>query len=130
MDIILIGLILVVILGIIILVVARRRQPKLSKKIYKLYASKLQATASLDPSHSVLENHKIFIKALKSLLSDSSLRAVDCVKQFQSRFTAPKSVWRFHRLRNQVAHETDVQVSKKIANEARSVFLQALKDLT
>ncbi len=44
-------------------------------------------------------------------------------------FSNRNNIWTAHKLRNQVAHETDVQVSYDAARQALAGFKQALKDI-
>lgn len=44
-------------------------------------------------------------------------------------FSNRNNVWAAHKLRNQIAHESDVEVSHKAARTALSGFRQALKDV-
>ncbi|MBR3131827.1 hypothetical protein IKG33_00205 [Candidatus Saccharibacteria bacterium] len=53
----------------------------------------------------------------------------DRLKKGGSRFTNLNAVWRAHKLRNAIAHETDLEVSYKQASNALEVYKQALKDL-
>ena len=46
-----------------------------------------------------------------------------------SRFSNLNAVWRAHKLRNAIAHETDLEVSYKQAFNALQIYKQALKDL-
>lgn len=39
------------------------------------------------------------------------------------------SVWRAHKLRNRIAHDNDVSVSRRQANEALKIFKRALADI-
>jgi len=39
------------------------------------------------------------------------------------------AVWSAHKLRNQIAHETEVNLSSSMANQALASFKQALKDV-
>lgn len=51
------------------------------------------------------------------------------MKNGKAHLTNIDSVWRAHKLRNRIAHEDNVQVSKRQANEALKVFKKALIDL-
>lgn len=53
----------------------------------------------------------------------------DRLKKAGGRFTNLNAVWRAHKLRNAVAHETDLEISYKQAFNALAVYKQALKDL-
>ena len=53
----------------------------------------------------------------------------DRLKRVGSRFTNLNGVWRAHKLRNAIAHESDIEVSYKQASNALAIYKQALKDL-
>ena len=53
----------------------------------------------------------------------------DRLKRSGGRFSNINSVWRVHKLRNAIAHETDLEVSYKQAHNALTIYKQALKDL-
>lgn len=53
----------------------------------------------------------------------------DRLKKAGGRFTNLNAVWRAHKLRNAIAHESDIEVSYKQASNALQVYRQALKDL-
>lgn len=53
----------------------------------------------------------------------------DRLKRGGGRFTDLNAVWRAHKLRNAIAHETDLEIGYKQAANALVVYKQALKDL-
>ena len=53
----------------------------------------------------------------------------DRLKRIGGRFSDVNAVWRAHKLRNAIAHESDVEVSFKQASNALATYKQALKDL-
>lgn len=53
----------------------------------------------------------------------------DRLKKCGDRFTNLNAVWRAHKLRNALAHETDLEVGYKQAHNALAIYKQALKDL-
>ena len=53
----------------------------------------------------------------------------DRLKRAGSRFENVNAVWRAHKLRNAIAHESGFEVSYKQAFNALAIFKQALKDL-
>lgn len=53
----------------------------------------------------------------------------DRLKKSGDRFTDLNAVWRAHKLRNMIAHESDIEVSHRQAANALAIYKQALKDL-
>lgn len=53
----------------------------------------------------------------------------DRLKKSGSHFSNLNAVWRAHKLRNAIAHESDVEVTYKQASNALIIYKQALKDL-
>lgn len=53
----------------------------------------------------------------------------DRLKKAGGRFSNLNAVWRAHKLRNAIAHETDLEVTYKQAANALAIYKQALKDL-
>ena len=53
----------------------------------------------------------------------------DRLKRGGGRFTNLNAVWRAHKLRNAIAHESDIEISYKQAYNALAVYKQALKDI-
>lgn len=51
------------------------------------------------------------------------------MKTLQANWSNANAVWGAHKLRNQIAHETDVQVDYETARRALGCFKQALKDV-
>ncbi len=51
------------------------------------------------------------------------------MKSFQGKWTNGNGVWAAHKLRNRIAHETDVRVDYARAKQALVAFKQALKDV-
>ena len=53
----------------------------------------------------------------------------DRLKRVGNKFSQLNSVWRAHKLRNVIAHESDVEISYRQASNALAIYKQALKDL-
>ena len=51
------------------------------------------------------------------------------LKNAKGRLTNIDGVWRAHKLRNQIAHEDNVRISKRQTAEALKIFKKALTDL-
>ena len=86
-------------------------------------------TSQLDPAHAVLESHKIFVKALKTIEGDTS-NAASVITKFRHRFKQERMVWFVHNLRNRVAHDMGVEVSERMAQDVRKTLVKALENLS
>ncbi len=53
----------------------------------------------------------------------------DRLKKAGDRFSQLDAVWRAHKLRNIIAHESDFELSHRQATNALAIYKQALKDL-
>lgn len=51
------------------------------------------------------------------------------MKQMQAKWSNANNVWAAHKLRNQIAHESDAKVSYDAARRALGSYKQALKDV-
>lgn len=77
---------------------------------------------------SVLQADTLLDQALK----DKGIQGVtmaDRMKQMQQKWSNANNVWSAHKLRNQIAHESDFVVSYESASRALTAFKQALKDV-
>lgn len=104
------------------------RPRKLDEKTIQKFSFKIDQTRGKDPEHAIIQIHKLFILALKEM-SPASLPAARMIKRHQKRFSEVSQIWKFHRLRNQLAHEIGIKVTEKDAEKARQVFINALREL-
>ncbi len=119
--------IFVIFLGTLLFLLSSKRV-KLNKKKTKKTIQRIKDTRSQDPSHSLLNSHKLFVAAI-SRTDNKKTTAAEKIKNIVSLLPNEKKIWYFHRLRNQAAHEIDFNISKAKANEAREQFIRALKAL-
>lgn len=129
------GLISVAIIGIILVLIltfTKKGSPVLDTNKYRLkwMAIEKQLTADDAASHQlvVLNADKLLDQALKErgLKGDTM---GERMKNAQSLWTQANAVWGAHKLRNRIAHESDVQVAYSDARSALASFKQALKDV-
>ena len=76
----------------------------------------------------VINGDKLLDKALMEMGVPGKTMG-DRLKKCGDRFTNLNGVWQAHKLRNAIAHETDVEVSYKRAYNALQIYKQALKDI-
>ena len=76
----------------------------------------------------IIEADKLLDKAMMEMGIPGKTMG-DRLKRAGSRFSNLNAVWRAHKLRNAIAHESGFEVGHKQAANALEIFKQALKDL-
>ncbi len=76
----------------------------------------------------VIEGDKLLDKAMIEM-GIPGKNMGDRLKKGGGRFSDLNGVWRAHKLRNAIAHETDLEITYKQASNALAIYKQALKDL-
>lgn len=76
----------------------------------------------------VIEADKLLDKALMEMGAPGKTMG-ERLKKSSGLFTNPNAVWRAHKLRNVIAHESNAKVSYKQAQNALAIYKQALKDI-
>ena len=76
----------------------------------------------------VLEADKLLDQALRDRGMNGKTMA-ERMKQCQGKWTNGNGVWAAHKLRNRIAHETDVRLDYERARQALIAFKQGLKDM-
>ena len=76
----------------------------------------------------IIEADKLLDKAMHEIGIPGKTMG-DRLKRSGDRFTDLNAVWRAHKLRNAIAHESDLDITYKQAATALAIYKQALKDL-
>lgn len=76
----------------------------------------------------IIEGDKLLDKAMNEMGLPGKTMG-DKLKKSGGRFSNLNGVWRAHKLRNAIAHETGFEVSYKQAFNALAIYKQALMDL-
>ncbi len=76
----------------------------------------------------VIEADKLLDKALIEMGVPGKTMG-ERLKKCDGRFSNLNAVWRAHKLRNALAHESDLEITYKQANNALQVYRKALKDI-
>ncbi len=76
----------------------------------------------------IIEGDKLLDKAMMEMGAPGKTMG-DRLKKTGDKFSNLNAVWRAHKLRNAIAHESGFEVSFKQASNALTVYKQALKDL-
>lgn len=90
--------------------------------------NKLQQDNPASFTVAVIEADKLLDKAMVEMGIPGKTMG-DRLKRAGGRFSELNAVWRAHKLRNTIAHETDFEISYKQAQNALIVYKKALKDL-
>lgn len=111
------------------------RQPtrsKLNREFYQVEWLKLSNAFRSDDSGTyelaVINADKLVAKALEELRIPGQNMG-ERLKVSTKRFSNLDALWAAHKLRNQVVHETNVQLTSNQVKQALVQFKQALKDL-
>ncbi len=104
------------------------------KRLHKTLCNKavfdIENTKTLDPNHSLMDSHKIFIAALKTLFpKEKELHAAQLIARVDQQFPNTQNIWKLHKLRNKAAHQPNFEIYPKTAQNARYEFVRALKSL-
>lgn len=78
--------------------------------------------------NTVIEADKLLDKAMIEMGVPGKTMG-DRLKRAGEKFSNLNAVWRAHKLRNALAHESDLEISYKQAFNALAIYKQALKDL-
>ena len=76
----------------------------------------------------IIEADKLLDKALHEMGTPGKTMG-DRLKRTGDKFSDINAVWRAHKLRNAIAHESDLEIGYKQASTALAIYKQALKDL-
>lgn len=90
--------------------------------------NKLDAKNSGTFMIAVIEADKLLDKAMVEMGLPGKTMG-ERLKKSGSKFTNLNGVWRAHKLRNALAHESGLEISHKQAFNALNIYKQALKDL-
>lgn len=90
--------------------------------------NKIKAEEPMTYQMSILEADKLLDQALKEKGFSGDTMG-ERLKNANSSFTKRNCVWAAHKLRNSIAHESDVKISYREARGALACYRRALKDL-
>lgn len=129
-------LIAIVIVGVLLLVtisLTKRRGASFDKENYQI--DFLRVENSLDRENeasfamAIISGDKLLDKALCEMGVPGRTMGDRLKKVGKAKFSQLNAVWYAHKLRNQIAHESDFRPDYKQAQHALSTYKQALKDL-
>lgn len=128
----LVGVLIVAVLLIVVIVLTKKGPAPLSVEKYRMRWLAIENQLSRDQPSSfhlcVLNADKLLDQALKERGVKGETMG-ERMKTAKDTWSNANAVWTAHKLRNQIAHEPEVQVSYDDARRALAAFKQALKDV-
>ncbi len=129
---ILIAVLILAVVGIIYLLFASKSSPKLKIDRYRTQWLAIENSFSKDNPASwqlaIFNADKLVDRALRESKYKGQTMG-ERMKSAQKIWTNANYIWGAHKIRNQLAHETDVKLTHSTALRALSAYKQALKDL-
>ena len=126
------AIIIVAILVFVAIVLTGKRTHRFNTEEYQ--ARFLEIENKLDKNNtatfamSVINADKLLDKAMHEMGIPGKTMG-ERLKKSGSRFSDINTVWRAHKLRNAIAHESDLEITYRQAANALVIYKQALKDL-
>jgi len=118
-----VAILIVGLLIFIAILLTGKRSYSFNKEVYQArflaIENKLKKDNPASYAMCIIESDKLLDRALHEMGTQGKT----------SKFTEVNSVWRAHKFRNAVAHDTDFEVSYQQAKNILAVYKQALKDL-
>jgi hypothetical protein len=128
----LVSVLIVAVVAVIYLLFSSKNTPKLNKEKYQGKWLSIEHSIKRDNPSSypmaVLNADKLVDQALRECKYKGETMG-ERMKSAHGQWKNPNHVWGAHKIRNQLAHEADAEISYETAIRALSAFKQALKDL-
>lgn len=125
----------ILILGVMIFVAIflnGKRGHTFNKEDYQVWflsiENRLQQSNNASYTVAIIEGDKLLDKAMMEM-GVSGKTMGERLKHAGGRLSDVNAVWRAHKLRNTIAHETNFEVTYKQALNAMAIYKQALRDL-
>ncbi len=126
-----IGIIIVGIVMLFIIATTRNKLPGLDVESFRSKWLKIEGSIIDDEASchlAILNADKLLDTALKARGFTGDTMG-ERMKSARATFSNNNAVWAAHKLRNQIAHEPDVNIKPKTARYALKAFKKGLKDL-
>ena len=128
----LIAILIVAVVGVVYLAFATKRRPILDQAKYQAHWLEIEHSIEKDNPASwqlaIMNADKLLDQALRERHFSGKTMG-ERMKAAQSSWKNANHIWSAHKIRNQLAHETDARVNYDITMRALSAFKQGLKDL-
>lgn len=129
-------LIAVVVVGVLLYLaisLSKKRGPTFNKEDYQVAYLKIENSLKKENEASyamtIIEGDKLLDKALCEMGVPGRTMGDRLKKVGKEKFSELNAVWHAHKLRNQIAHESDFHPEYRQAQHALETYKQALKDL-
>lgn len=123
---------ILIVAGLVLVFIVARGGRQLNQEKYRTKWLTIERSLKKDQTASyhlsVLNADKLLDHAMKEAGYKGTTMG-ERLKSASNSLSNKNAVWSAHKLRNQIAHEPDVQVSYDTARRALASFKQALKDL-
>ena len=127
-----VGILVVGILLIVVISITKKGPSPLDIEKYRSKWLSIEQQLKRDDPHSyqmaVLNADKLLDQALRERAVKGETMG-ERMKTLRDTWSNANAVWTAHKLRNQIAHEPDVQVSYEDARRSLAGFKQGLKDI-
>ncbi len=125
-----IGIIIIGIMLLIVISMTRKKAPGLDQEAFRGKWLKIEGSTLDDEASqhlAILSADKLLDAALKAR-GFSGETMGERMKNARSTFSNNDAVWAAHKLRNKIAHESDVVIKPKTIRYALQAYKKALKD--
>lgn len=127
-----IAVVAVVLLALVAMILTGKRGHTFNVEEYQTKWLKIENSLSKNNTRSygmaVIEGDKLLDRALQEMgLAGKTMG--ERLKKIGNKLPNINQIWYAHKLRNQIAHESDFDISYEQARKALAIFRQALKDL-
>ena len=126
-----IGIIIIGIIMLAVIAMTRKKIPGLNQEEFRTKWMKIEGSLIDDEASghlAILNADKLLDTALKAR-GFSGETMGERMKSARTTFSNNNAVWAAHKLRNQIAHESDVSIKTKTVRYALKAFKKGLKDL-
>lgn len=128
-------IIAVLVVGVMILIamfLTKKRAYRFNKEKYQSkflsIENGLSKTSSATFMKTVIDGDKLLDKAMVEMGTPGKTMG-DRLKHSKDKFSDINAVWKAHKLRNALAHESDLEITYRQAQVALMIYKQALKDI-
>lgn len=127
-----IAIVAVLLLALVAMILTGKRGHAFNVEEYQTRWLKIENSLSKNNARSygmaVIEGDKLLDRALQEMgVAGKSMG--ERLKKIGNKLPEINQIWYAHKLRNQIAHESDYDISYEQARKALTIFRQALKDL-